>query len=175
MKKAIFVFIFLFSIFYSNSQNIKKLIGKSFPDNILESKVFDINNNELNFGKMIDSLKGNIVYIDFWASWCRPCIDEMQYSKKMQKYFTGEKLLFLYISTDTENEKWQKGLKKINIAGYHFRLKNESKPAIRKLFKIKGIPYCVIIDSDGKILNPKAKYPSSKKIIREIEQLIKAH
>jgi len=155
------------------AQKLNNLKGTEFPKEVKEVKLFTESGETLQFKKVLKELKGNVIYLDFWASWCGPCIGEMPHSKKVQKYFKEKKVVFLYLSTDIEQNKWLNGLKRINIKGYHYRIEPELKIHFKNLFKIRGIPYYVIIDEKGNIAEPKAKWPREEKLLNDIEEVLK--
>jgi thiol-disulfide isomerase/thioredoxin len=62
----------------------------------------------------LSSLKGKILYIDFWATWCKPCIEEFPYSKKLMQSIPSKfqkDIAFLFISVDDTEELWKRVLK----------------------------------------------------------------
>lgn len=168
----IFSLLFLFLMQNTFAQKLMHLKGSTFPKNVLEVKLYEKNGDSTTFKKVLKKLKGNVIYLDFWASWCGPCIREMPKSKDVQKYFSGKKLSFLYLSTDSSHEKWIAGMKRINIEGYHYRIKPEDKVHFKNLFKIPGIPYYVIIDKKGNIAEPRAEWPREKRLLKQIEKVL---
>ena len=166
MKKINILFILIVLLSQNMfSQNLKSLVGTEFPDKVKNAIVLTADNKELKFSEVLDSLKGQTIFLDFWASWCGPCIREMKHSKTVQKKVIDKNVAFLFLSTDTDQNSWLKGLKIINIKGTHFRIKATDKHLFQELLKITGIPYYVILDKEGKIANPDAPWPREKRLI----------
>lgn len=113
----------------------------------------------------LSNLKGNLVYIDVWATWCGPCVEELIDSEKLaKKYARKDDLKFLYVSVDENTTSWKKFLSKNSqIKGLH-GIQNSDFLAdslmVTSLYKINGIPRYILIGKDGNIVTPNAKRPS---------------
>ncbi len=123
----------------------------------------------------LSDLKGKIVYVDVWATWCGPCKEEFPYSGSLIKEFeqNGE-VAFLFVSVDKNAETWKKYLKEDNPPkGIHINeLKVKQHPSVYMSYKIWGIPRYILIDRDGNIVNPLAPKPSSGRIKDLITELL---
>lgn len=172
LKYSFALVLFLSIVLNTPAQKLNHLKGTAFPKEVKEVKLYTETGEAIEFKKVLKNLKGNVVYLDFWASWCGPCIKEMPHSKNVQKHFENKPIAFLYLSTDVEHEKWLNGLKRINIKGYHYRIDPGSKALFKKLFKIPGIPYYVIVDKKGNIAEPKARWPREENLLKDIEQIL---
>ena len=123
----------------------------------------------------LTSLRGKVVYVDVWATWCVPCREEFPESKQLQKRFTNNsKVTFLYVSIDRDVAAWQKFLatdpdfKGIHInqpPGQHF-------DSLWSVYQLTSIPRYMLIDQAGKLVDVNASRPSSGKIAGEIEKLL---
>ena len=126
----------------------------------------------------LSSLKGNVVYVDVWATWCRPCIAEFPDSKALKERFKDAKdVKWLYVSIDDANarEKWKKAVAKHQLKGTHLFSGQGWGATIAKLYQIRGIPRYILVDKAGNIHNADAPAPSSGEVIyNEIQKLRKA-
>ncbi len=172
MKNTIIIILVLLSqkVF---SQDVKKLDGTFFPEDVKKMRVHTIDNKEITFTAVLDSLKNKVVFVDFWASWCGPCVNEMKESKKVQNTLKDKNIAYLFLSTDVEDTNWRNGLKVINIEGYHFRMDAADKHLMQNLFNIKGIPYYVILDAQGKIADARSPWPREPRLLEILNSLTK--
>ncbi|CAI8154501.1 MAG: Thiol:disulfide interchange protein TlpA [Formosa sp. Hel3_A1_48] len=144
----------------------------------LESKLDDIANvvkgkpspqftNYINHAGGTNALKdyrGKYVYIDLWATWCGPCIDEITYLKKLEKKFEGKNIHFLSISTDTDTDAWRKMVTEKNLGGVQLIADKPDSDFITK-YQVTGIPRFILIDPEGIIVHPDMLRPSQEKEI----------
>ncbi|MCE7060859.1 TlpA disulfide reductase family protein [Dyadobacter sp. CY343] len=124
----------------------------------------------------LSSLKGKLVYVDVWATWCGPCRDEFPHSKKLVKEFEGnDKIAFLYVSTDSNIDTWKKLLPDKSVpAGIHLHQKQDGQPdAIWEKYHLWGIPRYILIDAEGKMLKTHAPRPSSDDILPLLKGYLK--
>jgi len=159
-----------FSVNTVYSQN--DVEGNPFPEEILNSKLFNESGETLIVNQLIEENKGKIIYIDFWASWCRSCLKEMPYSNELNNKFSDDEVIFIYISTDENDKDWKSGLTKMKNYGINYRIDISSKPALQDYLNIKGIPYILIFDKQGNVTKKNAIYPSSTKAEKELNKIL---
>jgi thiol-disulfide isomerase/thioredoxin len=119
----------------------------------------------------LKDLKGKLVYIDIWATWCIPCIGEMPKLKKLATDFKDKNIQFASISAGDPEEKWrnmvmEKELKAIQLLA---PLKNNK---FFDYYLIRSIPRFILLDAEGKIIDGDAKRPSNPALRNEIEQYL---
>lgn len=110
-------------------------------------------------GKMLSlsSLKGNLVLIDFWASWCAPCIQEQPelknlYAKYHHPSQSGANLDIYAVSLDSKKDAWERAIKKLDLPWTQVSdLKFWTSP-VAKTYQLEGIPFNVVVDSKGYII-----------------------
>ena len=112
-------------------------------------------------GKLSD-YKGKVLYVDFWATWCMPCLGEMPYFNELSKQFPN--IQFVGISLDDNTEVWLNKLKGDADHGKVLELFS-TDPLVRTGWDITGIPRFLLIDKDFKIISASAPRPSEKDVI----------
>ncbi len=110
----------------------------------------------------LSDFRGKLVYLDFWASWCGPCIQQMPYAKELKKRMAGQSdLVFLYVSVDRDETAWRNAVKQHEIEGINLHAGTDGAS---KAFNVSGIPAFFLIGRDGILLDHKAPRPSSDNI-----------
>jgi len=95
-----------------------------------------------------DDLKGKVVLLDFWATWCAPCREALPHMQKIAAKFQGEPLVILSVSLDDDEQKWKQFITKNEMSWLQYRDGGFSGP-ISTLFDVKAIPHTFTIDADG--------------------------
>lgn len=124
------------------------------------------------FQDIMDLYKGKVVYLDFWASWCRPCKNEMPHSAKLKEKFKGKDVVFVYISSDRTEAAWRNGVEQIGIKGENFLTSALVYQGYNGLFDVKYIPRYILIDKEGNVVDANAKRPSNPQIATDINNLL---
>ena len=95
-------------------------------------------------------IKGKVVFLNFWATWCGPCKEEMPSMEALYKQFNDRNFIFLAISVDYEGLKPVKAF--IEKSHYTFPVLLDPKCDTLDLFAVTRIPTTFIIDKEGRIL-----------------------
>ncbi|OPC54978.1 TlpA disulfide reductase family protein [Elizabethkingia bruuniana] len=138
-------------------------IGAKAPDFSLK----DYENKNIK----LSDFKGKYVLLDFWASWCIPCLEDFPALKEYyQKYNPG--LEIIGISRDEDPEKWRRALTKYEVNRWkQISLAENKNKSVEKNYFVSAIPVKVLINPEGKII---ARWRGSgKENSKELEDLLK--
>ncbi|MEE9444914.1 MAG: TlpA disulfide reductase family protein [Cocleimonas sp.] len=105
--------------------------------------------------KKLSDYKGNLILLNFWASWCPPCREEIPDFIKVQNKYKDKKFTILGISIE-DKEPTQTYAKKVGI-NFPILYGEEKGIEIGKKYGLIGVPYSMLLDQDQKII---AIYPS---------------
>ncbi len=104
--------------------------------------------------------KGKIVYIDFWATWCKPCVRQFEHSRRLKQEMQYKDVAFVYFCAMSKEDAWQKMVKEHDLAGDHYLLNDEEYASLSKIFAQRGFPHYSLLDANGIIAYRNAKRPS---------------
>ncbi|GGH49870.1 hypothetical protein GCM10007423_52160 [Dyadobacter endophyticus] len=122
----------------------------------------------------LSGLHGKVVYVDIWATWCGPCVEEFPNSKKVQADFKGnDQVAFLYVSVDRDTLAWKKMVASGKVPnGIHIINSSDSPNSVWNLYYVWGVPRYLLIDAQGRMVATHADRPSSGKVSKELRKLL---
>ncbi len=134
-------------------------------DTALDFIAVDLDGKPVN----LESLKGKVIYLDLWATWCGPCIAEMPHFEKLKQKYAGREIAFVSLSIDENTSIWKKSVPARKADGLQWFISRN------KLldYNVVTIPRTIVIDRSFKIADLNAPVPSSKETEKLIEELLK--
>lgn len=151
------------TMFFSSAQ--AATLGQLAPD-------FELSGNGATTVKL-SALRGKVVYLDFWASWCGPCRQSFPWMNDLQSKYGSRGLQIVGVNLDAKDADARKFLAENNG---NFLLAFDNKGVTPKLFGVKGMPTSYLIDRDGRIVSEHTGFNFSKTagVEKEIEKLLES-
>lgn len=139
-----------------------RAVGSTAPNFTLN----DLDGNSVS----LSDYRGKIVYLDFWATWCRPCLQKMSKMKPfIQEMKNNDQIVFLQVSLDRQETTWKGTVEVNSFGGVHLIAENDVDSEVTKAYNVRALPESFIIDRNGKF-SPK---PASLQL-KELEELLKS-
>ena len=123
----------------------------------------------------LTDFKGKFVFIDVWATWCGPCVQQMPYLKKLEHRYKDNAIVFVSISVDEKGkyEKWKKMVEQKSLSGVQLFADNSFDSEFIKAYGISSIPRFILIDKDGDIVDSNMSKPSENATEELLDSLLK--
>ena len=122
----------------------------------------------------LSDFEGKWVFIDFWASWCVPCISEFKHLPALKAALKSQEIVFLYVSLDDEAQVWRKSATKYLPKEVNLWAEGAFTGEVAKQYQITAIPRYVVVDRSGRIHDLSPPRPSSgEQLIQYLQQLVK--
>ncbi|CAB1275104.1 TlpA family protein disulfide reductase [Candidatus Nitrosacidococcus tergens] len=116
----------------------------------------------------LNQLEGEVIYLDFWASWCIPCLKSFPFLNELHHEYSEQGLHILAVNVDEHLEDAQQFLNQMPV---DFKVMIDPQQQCAKAFALKGMPSSFIIDRSGTIYHTHLGFMSSD--IKEIKDSVK--
>lgn len=118
---------------------------------------------------ILSEYRGKVVLVDFWATWCGPCLRANEQIKPLKAEWAGKDIVFLYLTGETSPlTSWYKMTP--NIHGEHYRVSDSQFEYWYKTLEIQGVPTYFIYDRKGNQTYRATGFPGAGKIKEEVEK-----
>ncbi len=116
----------------------------------------------------LSDLKGQVVLIDFWASWCGPCRKENPNVVKVYNKYNEAGFEILGVSLDKTKDKWLKAIAKDGLTWPHVSDLRGWQNKAAQTYGVRSIPHTVLVDREGKIIARNLRGPALERKLAEI-------
>lgn len=160
MKRGFYLFALILPILNFVYQPVK---AQGFaPDLTMDMAQFE--------DKVLDS-KDEVWVVDFWASWCRPCIMSIPHLKEVASQYAGKPVRFISISWDETERQWMNAQNHLKMPWNQILIPDikEEHPFLDKNFNHSAIPAIFVVDRTGKV----KKVADTYKVEKAIEKALK--
>ncbi len=145
MRFLILFIILTTNVFANDVSEIKNIVIHKDPK-VYDNVIFlDKNDKKLN----IKEFRGNLILLNFWATWCEPCKEEMPSLNRLQvnENLSNLKIFAINISQESK-KKVNDFFKDLNIE--NFDSYYDAPTTLAKTFSLRGVPTSILLDKDGK-------------------------
>lgn len=111
---------------------------------------------------------GNYILIEFWASWCAPCIEGFPYLKEVYEKYNHKGFNIIGVSLDHDKDKWIKAINSLELNWVQLSDLKGSKNLISEMYNVKSIPYNLLIDENGFIIKENIRPEELELIISKL-------
>lgn len=118
---------------------------------IIKFSMADINGKEVSVTD--EFAKHEITIIDFWASWCGPCVHEMPNLVKVYNEYKDKGLGIVGVSLDEDKDQWQNAVSSMNMTWTQLSDLQGWNNSAARMYGIQAIPFTIIVDKKGKVLD----------------------
>lgn len=158
---------------YQNAFPDDTLFNQKFQENFLisqaalvQSKVglhlLKEDGSNLMLTGLLNDLKGKVVYVDYWASWCAPCRQAMPSSIQLRDKLKDEAVTFVYFSIDNNQDSWKGASSADDLKGYvhNYLVLNHEGSELKRDLQMDAIPRYLIFDKTGGLVERNAPSPT---------------
>lgn len=119
----------------------------------------------------LERYRGKVVYLDFWASWCKPCRQSFPWMNGLMKKYPAERFTIVTINLDQESEAMHYFLSKVPA---DFDIYHDPSGRLAEQFKLEAMPTSFLLDTGGKVVAKHIGFYTAKtdKYERAIEELL---
>lgn len=126
--------------------------------------------------ELLKLFKNKPVFLDLWATWCNPCLEEFKYSKPLYEYLTKNGIEIIYVSFDKEKDDsvWREIIKSNELFGNHVRANKSLQDSLTTLIwgaiDAYSIPNYLLFNKNGRLVNKNNLPPDTGiKLFKQIE------
>lgn len=98
----------------------------------------------------LQQYRGKVVYLDFWASWCRPCVEKHRALEPLKAELAAGGVVFMHISLDAEEGAWRASLGKHGFSG--LQLLHQAFSGVKEAYQVLSVPRAFVLNRRGEFV-----------------------
>ncbi|PZR28929.1 MAG: hypothetical protein DI535_04220 [Citrobacter freundii] len=119
------------------------------------------------------SYPGRIIYLDIYATWCVPCLQEMEYVPSLKARADTSKITFINLCLQSEADNWKALVKKKDLHGENYFLPEDASKLFMGMYRVEGFPTYMLLNKNGELKTAKAPRPSEESaFLKAVNDLI---
>ncbi len=143
----------------------KPISGITFLDSNGEKK--SVTRTEI-FNYFGRTYPGKVIYLDVYATWCVPCLQEMEYTPALKKQVDTSKVVFINLCLQSAEKNWVDLIRKKNLTGENYFLDDDASKLFMGMYQVGGFPTYMLIDGKGKLITKTAPRPSDSRRLLQL-------
>ena len=137
--------------------------------------LIDKNNRQTNLYEVLGKNKGKVIYLDFWASWCAPCLQSMPHARILREEYKDKSVVFICLAINDEEANWKvaERIYGVNYLSESYFITNSKTEQVIIDLNVRTVPRYVLFDKNGVLVHSNAPEPRGREIREQLDKLLK--
>lgn len=162
----------IIDILFAENYNVLSLSQNNNKNKYTINEISTLREDQV-IGNILSKYKNKIIVIDFWATWCGPCLAAIRKMENVKAEYQNKDVVFVYITTESSPKKvWERSLE--NIGGEHYYVDNNVWDYLYRKYDISAIPAYLLFDKQGNLVRKQISYMGNENMKLWINELLKS-